>query len=101
MVSAEYFGVGLGTAAFVSFIARSTNKAYTAAQFALLTSIAGIPRTFASSASGYIIESIGYTSFFLLCTALAIPGMILLLWVAPFRPDEEAKTASDLETKTP
>jgi MFS transporter, PAT family, beta-lactamase induction signal transducer AmpG len=85
VVSAEYLGVGLGTAAFVSFIARSTNKAYTAAQFALLTSLSGIPRTFAASITGYLIEGLGYTTFFLFCTMLAIPGMILLIWIAPLK----------------
>ena len=82
VVSAEYLGVGLGTAAFVAFIATKTNKAYTAAQFALLTSISGLPRTFASATTGYLIEAMGYTAFFLLCTALAVPGMLLLLKVA-------------------
>ena len=87
VVSFEYLGVGLGTAAFVAFIARSTNKRYTATQFALLTSLTGIPRTFANATTGFLIESLGYTPFFLLCTAIAIPGMILLVWVAPFGAD--------------
>lgn len=87
VVSFEYLGVGLGTAAFVAFIARSTNKRYTATQFALLTSLTGIPRTFANATTGFLIESLGYTPFFLLCTAIAIPGMILLIWVAPFGAD--------------
>ena len=87
VVSFEYLGVGLGTAAFVAFIARSTNKRYTATQFALLTSLTGIPRTFANATTGFIIEAIGYAEFFLLCTAIAIPGMVLLRWVAPWGPD--------------
>ena len=89
VVSAEYLGVGLGTAAFVAFIATKTNKAYTAAQFALLTSISGLPRTFASATTGYLIESMGYTVFFLLCTALAFPGLLLLLKVAPWNQSEQ------------
>ena len=88
IVSAEYLGVGLGTAAFVAFIAQSTNKAYTAAQLALLTSLSGLPRTFAAASTGYLIESMGYPVFFLFCTALAIPGMLLLFWVAPFWKNE-------------
>ncbi|MFT4976775.1 MAG: PAT family beta-lactamase induction signal transducer AmpG [Myxococcota bacterium] len=84
VVSFEYLGVGLGTAAFVAFIARSTDRRYTAAQLALLTSLTGLPRTFASSASGYLIENLGYTSFFLLCFALALPGMLMLPLVAPW-----------------
>lgn len=84
VVSFEYLGVGLGTAAFVAFIARSTDKRYTATQLALLTSMTGIPRTFANASTGYLVDSYGYTAFFLLCAALAIPGMLMLPWIAPW-----------------
>ena len=84
VVSFEYLGVGLGTAAFVAFIARSTDPRYTATQLALLTSMTGLPRTFANATTGYLVEAVGYTSFFLICTALAVPGMLMLPWVAPW-----------------
>ena len=87
VVSFEYLGVGLGTAAIVAFIARSTDRRYTATQFALLTSLAGVPRTFANASTGFIVEQVGYTNFFLLCAAIALPGMALLLQVAPWGPD--------------
>jgi PAT family beta-lactamase induction signal transducer AmpG len=83
-VSLEYLGVGLGTAAFVAFIARSTNPMFAATQFALLTAVASVPRIFASSVTGVIVEQVGWTNFFLLCTLLAIPGMLLLFKVAPW-----------------
>jgi PAT family beta-lactamase induction signal transducer AmpG len=83
-VSLEYLGVGLGTAAFVAFIARSTNPMFAATQFALLTAVASLPRILASSVTGVIVEQVGWTNFFLLCTALAIPGMLLLFKVAPW-----------------
>ncbi len=89
-VSFEYLGVGLGTAAFVAFIARATDKRYTATQLALLTSLTGVPRTFANATTGFIIESVGYTSFFVICTVIALPGMVLLIWVAPFADDPAA-----------
>jgi PAT family beta-lactamase induction signal transducer AmpG len=81
-VSLEYLGVGLGTAAFVAFIARSTNPKFAATQFALLTAVASVPRILASSVTGVIVEQIGWTNFFFLCTALAVPGMLLLLKIA-------------------
>ena len=84
MVVAEFLGAGLGTAAFVAFIASKTNKAYTATQFALLTSLSAVPRTFCNAATGYIVEFVGWELFFLICTALAVPGMLLLLKVAPY-----------------
>ena len=89
VVSFEYLGVGLGTAAFVAFISSITNRQHTATQFALLTSIAAIPRTFVNATTGILVASLGYPVFFLLCTALALPGMCLLFWVAPLHRREE------------
>ena len=84
----EYLGVGLGTAALTAYIARSTNKAFAATQFALFTALAATPRTLANSVTGVIVENIGWTSFFVLCTGLAIPGMLLLIKVAPWNADD-------------
>jgi PAT family beta-lactamase induction signal transducer AmpG len=86
VISFEYLGVGMGTAAFTAFIARETSRQFAATQFALFTAITALPRTFANASTGVIVESIGWTEFFLLCTALAVPGMLLLHWVAPWRP---------------
>lgn len=84
VIGAEYLGVGLGTAASVAFIARETARTAVATQFALFTALAALPRVMASSVSGLIVDSIGWTEFFYLCAVLAIPGMVLLHWVAPF-----------------
>lgn len=84
MVSAEYVGVGLGAIALTAFIARETARGFTATQFALFSSLFAIPRVVANASTGFIIESIGYTQFYVLCTALAIPGMLLLFKVAPW-----------------
>ena len=85
VIGLEALGVGLGTVAFVAFIARTTHPAYTATQFALFTSLMAIPRTFANAATGWLVEVMGWGGFFLLCAALAMPGMILLLKVAPWK----------------
>jgi MFS transporter, PAT family, beta-lactamase induction signal transducer AmpG len=85
VISFEYLGVGMGTAAFTAFIARETSKVYAATQFALFTAIAALPRTFANASTGMIVELIGWTEFFILCAILAIPGMFLLIWVAPWK----------------
>ena len=84
VIGVEAFGVGVGTAAFVAFIARTTHPAYTATQFALFTSLAAMPRTFANAATGWLVESIGWTGFFLMCAGFAVPGMLLLFKVAPW-----------------
>ena len=111
VIALEYLGVGLGTAAFVAFIARATTPALAATQIALFTAIAALPRTLASVLTGFLVEGgdvgqldgaggwvletlvllglpeagLGWTRFFLLCTVLALPGMLLLIWVAPWR----------------
>jgi len=84
VISVEALGVGLGTAAFVAFIAHTTHPLYTATQFALFTSLAAVPRSFANAATGYLVEWFGWMDFFLFCFAIAIPGMVLLLKVAPW-----------------
>ena len=83
-VAFEYLGVGLGSAALVAFMARTTNPAFAATQLALFTALASVPRVFANATTGVIVEQIGWTNFFLLCTALAVPGMLLLIKVAPW-----------------
>jgi PAT family beta-lactamase induction signal transducer AmpG len=83
-VAFEYLGVGLGSAALIAFIARSTNKAFAATQFALFTALATTPRTLASATTGVIVEQLGWTNFFLICVVLAVPGMLLLFRVAPW-----------------
>jgi PAT family beta-lactamase induction signal transducer AmpG len=92
VIGLEALGVGLGTAAFVAFIARSTHPAYTATQMALFTSLAAVPRTFINASAGWLVESLGWINFFWLCAALALPGMFLLLKVAPWKVRAEDAT---------
>ncbi|MCX7098498.1 MAG: AmpG family muropeptide MFS transporter [Methylococcales bacterium] len=89
VIGVEALGVGLGTAAFVAYIAHTTHPLYTATQFALFTSLAAVPRTFANAATGYLVESFGWVVFFLFCFVIAIPGMLLLFKVAPWNGKED------------
>ena len=98
VISMEYLGVGLGTAAFTAFIARSTHPKYTATQFALFTAFMAVPRTFANATVGFIVDSIGWTNFFIFCAITAIPGMLLLFKVAPWN---EEPSSSQYEDATP
>ena len=84
VVSFEYLGVGMGSVALIAFMAAQTSIRFAATQFALLSSLAALPRTLANASTGFIIEQIGYFNFFLLCFAVAIPGMLLLLKIAPW-----------------
>jgi PAT family beta-lactamase induction signal transducer AmpG len=93
VVSLEYLGVGLGTAAFTAFIARTTNPAFAATQFALFSALTAVPRTLANAVTGIIVEQVGWTQFYLLCTLLAIPGMLLLFKVAPWNEEPGLRVA--------
>lgn len=86
----EYLGVGLGSVALIAYMAKSTSRNFTATQFALFSSIMVIPRTFVSATTGYIIESVGYTQFFVICFVCALPGMLMLLKIAPWN-DKQGK----------
>ncbi len=90
VIGFEAFGVGVGTAAFVAYIATTTDPRYTATQFALFTSLAAVPRTFINSSVGYIVDQTGWFNFYLICFALALPGMLLLPKVAPWNAPKPA-----------
>jgi MFS transporter, PAT family, beta-lactamase induction signal transducer AmpG len=104
VVSGEYLAVGLGTVALTAFMARETSKAFTATQFALFSSLIAVPRTFANATTGFIVEAVGWTMFFVVCTLLAVPGMLMLFKVAPWnskRPDaEELEELERLQEKS-
>ncbi|MCM2282914.1 MAG: AmpG family muropeptide MFS transporter, partial [Bdellovibrionaceae bacterium] len=80
----ENLTAGMGTSAYSAFMARLTNREFTATQYALLSSLMGVPRVILSSGSGMLAERIGWYSFFTFCAIIAIPGMLLLLRVAPW-----------------
>ena len=92
VIGLEAIGVGLGTAAFVAFIARASHPAYTATQIALFTSLMAVPRTFINASAGWLVGELGWTVFFLLSFVLALPGMLLLLKVAPWRTQQYHST---------
>lgn len=85
IVSLEYLGVGMGTVAIISYMFKISSKLFAASQIALFTAITAIPRTFINATTGFMIENVGYTQFFLICTACAIPGMLLLFYIAPWK----------------
>lgn len=91
VIGAEAFGVGLGTTAFVSYLARTTSPAYAATQYALLSSLMAVPRTVINSFAGVLVENLGWVDFFWLCFALAAPGMLLLHFVAGWNDDRPSE----------
>ena len=78
VVSVENLTGGMGTSAYVAFMASLTNKRFTATQYALLTSLMGVPRVLASAPTGFMAKSLGWTGFFVFCTLIAVPGLLML-----------------------
>jgi len=85
VIAFENLSGGMGTAAFVAFMASITNKKFTATQYALLTSLMGIPRAFVTAPSGFVAKLLGWEVFFIACTLLAIPGLLLLIKFVPWQ----------------
>ena len=84
VVAFENLTSGMGTSAYAAYMASLTNRRFTATQYALLTSLMGLPRVLASAPTGYMVKAIGWQGFFVLCVLIALPGILLLLRVAPW-----------------
>ncbi|MGB5987638.1 MAG: AmpG family muropeptide MFS transporter [Desulfobacterales bacterium] len=84
VIAFENISSGMGTAAFVAFMASITNKRFTATQYALLSSLMGIPRVIAAAPTGFLAKYLGWEAFFIVCALIAVPGMLMLLKFAPW-----------------
>ena len=80
----SFASLGLGAAALVAFLSRSTDPRYTATQYALFSSLAAVPRTFMNSTTGFIVAETGWFLFFIVCFLLAFPAMMMLPKIAPW-----------------
>lgn len=85
VIAVENFAGGLGTAAFIGFMGALTDKRFTATQYALLSSLMGVPRVFIAAPAGWFVTVLGWPTFFVLCTLLAIPGLLLIRSVTRLR----------------
>jgi PAT family beta-lactamase induction signal transducer AmpG len=81
VIAFENLSGGMGTAAYVAYMASLTNKRFTATQYALLSSFMGIPRVVLAAPTGYMAEGMGWFAFFSFCALIAIPGLLLLAWL--------------------
>lgn len=78
VVGFEAFTAGMGTSAFVAFMAKLTNVRFTATQYALLSSLMGVPRVILSAPTGWMAKEMGWVAFFIFCTLIALPGLFLI-----------------------
>ena len=80
-IAVENVAGGMGTASFVAYLSALCNIAYTATQYALLSSLMAVARTFLSSPAGFLADSTSWVIFFVVTTIAALPGLILLWWL--------------------
>lgn len=83
VIAIENFTAGMGTTAYSAYMASLTNRKFTATQYALLSSLMGVPRVILSSSSGYLVSAMGWVWYFIFCIIIAVPGLLLLI---PLRP---------------
>ncbi|TVR82615.1 MAG: MFS transporter [Rhodospirillales bacterium] len=93
-IAVENVTTGMGTAAFVAYLSSLCNVAYTATQYALLTSLMAFSRTVLSSGSGWLADQMTWPAFFVVTTLAAIPGLLLLLWMWRQFPAQAAASPS-------
>jgi PAT family beta-lactamase induction signal transducer AmpG len=81
VIGGENFAGGIGTAALVAYLSGLCNLLYTATQYALLSALASVARTVLATPAGWLAETLGWSSFFALTAAVALPGLALLYWL--------------------
>ncbi len=81
-VSAENLTGAMAGAALVAYISDLCSPAFTATQYALLSSLAAVGRTIIASSGGLLAQQFGWVRFFLMTTVITIPALILLVWIA-------------------
>jgi len=94
IVAFEFLATGLGQAAYASYMAVQTNKRFTATQYAMMTSLMAVPGTVAAAITGYMAEYLGWIGFYIICALVALPGMFLLMRIAPWGSSNEDIDAS-------
>jgi PAT family beta-lactamase induction signal transducer AmpG len=80
-IGIENLSGGMGSSAFVAYLSVLCNTAYTGTQFALFTSFMALGRTLLSASSGWVVQMMGWFDFFLVSTIVALPGLLLLVWM--------------------
>ena len=80
-IGIENLASGMGTAVFVAYLSSLCNRAFTATQYALLSSLMAVARTWLSSSAGFLADQLDWMGFFMLAAAAALPALLLLVWL--------------------
>lgn len=83
VVAFENLSSGMGTAAYVGMMGSLCDRRFTATQYALLSSLTGVPRVLFGSTSGMLAQEFGWSTYFIFCALIAIPGLLMLFRVNP------------------
>jgi len=89
VIGFENLSGGMGTAALLAFMAYLTDRRFTAAQFAMLSALASLPRALLTAPSGWLATQMGWINFFVFAALVAIPGLLLLLRFRSWFPAHE------------
>ncbi len=87
-IGLENLSGGMGSSAFVAYLSVLCHTQYTGTQFALLTSFMAFGRTWLSTTSGWLADSTDWVTFFIISTFVALPGLLLLIWMMKKLPME-------------
>lgn len=93
-ISIENITGGMGTAAFVAYLSSLCNLAYTATQYALVSSFMAFARIFFASGGGWLADNVDWVTYFLISTGAAVPGLALLIWMIRRFPPQSARAQS-------
>ncbi len=93
VIGFENLSGGMGTAALLAFMAYLTDRRFTAAQFAMLSALATVPRVLLVAPSGWLATQMGWINFFVFAALVAIPGLLLLLRFRSWFPAHDAAEA--------
>ena len=74
----ENFTAGMASAAFVAYLSSLCSAAFTATQYALFSSLAAVPARFLSAPSGWLVDAVDWTAFFVIATLACVPSLVLL-----------------------
>ncbi len=91
-VGVENFTDGLADAAFVTYLSMLTSRSFTATQYALLSSLAAVPLRTLAGGAGWLAAPLGWSGFFLMTTAAALPAMAIMIWLIRRLPPDERRT---------
>src|SRR5207248_1352308 len=89
-IGGENLTGGMASAAFVAYLSLLCSRDFTATQYALLSSLATVGLNVLSASGGFLADRLGWVPFFLTCTGLCVPSLVLLLWIMRRAPEPAA-----------